>query len=134
MSLNFIIGWILQYYVLLALFSVGVHSFHVKCAPYKDLYDIVSLSCSNCLNWVKYLKNASDHGSYDNLSYILNMCTKCSEYNNCLIGQDSCNNCHCWTGVTFARLSIIIETILDLFHSKRITCSGQDDHMNHSNQ
>ena len=40
---------------------------NVRCAPIKELYDIVTLSCTNCLNWLKYLKNTSDNGSYDEL-------------------------------------------------------------------
>ena len=67
MYLNSMISWILQYHVLLALIIVRVHTFHTKCAPYKDLYDFISLSCNNFLNWLKYLKNSSDNGSYDEL-------------------------------------------------------------------
>ena len=43
--------------------------FNVRCAPLKELYDTVTLSCTNCLNWLKYLKNTSDNGSYDDLHY-----------------------------------------------------------------
>ena len=67
MYLNSILRWALQYELLLALIIVGAHTFHMKCAPYKDLYDVVSLSCNNCLNWLKYLKNVSDNGSYDEM-------------------------------------------------------------------
>ena len=69
MQLNFIIRWILQYYVLLDLFYTGVHTFKVRCAPIKELelYDIVTLSCTNCLNWLKYLKNTSENRPYDDL-------------------------------------------------------------------
>ena len=44
MQSNFIIRWILQYYVLLDLFYTGVHTFNVRCAPIKELelYDIVT--------------------------------------------------------------------------------------------
>ena len=52
---------ILQYYVLLDLFSAGVHMLNVRCAPIKELYDIVTLMCTNCLNWLKYLRNTSEN-------------------------------------------------------------------------
>ena len=39
MYLDSILRWALQYQLLLALIIVGVHTFHIKCAPYKDLYD-----------------------------------------------------------------------------------------------
>ena len=67
MQLNFIIRWILQYYVLLDLFYIGVHTFNVRCAPIKELYDIVTLLCTNCLNWFKYLRNTSENRPYDDL-------------------------------------------------------------------
>ena len=56
MQLNFIIGKILQYYVLLDLFHTGVHMLNVRCTPIKEIYDIVTLMCTNCLNWLKYFK------------------------------------------------------------------------------
>ena len=56
MQLSFIIGMILQYYVLLDLFYAGVHMLNVRCAPIMELYDIVTLTCTNCLNWLKYFK------------------------------------------------------------------------------
>ena len=36
-------------------------SSHVQCecAPIKEIYDIVTLTCTNCLNWLKYLRNTS---------------------------------------------------------------------------
>ena len=58
---------ILQYYVLLDLFYTGVHMFNVRCAPIKEIYDIVTLMCTNCLNWLKYLRNTSENGSCDEL-------------------------------------------------------------------
>ena len=67
MYLNSILEWALQYPLLLALIVVGAHTFHMKCAPYKGLYDVVSLSCNNSLNWLKYLKYVRDNGSYDEL-------------------------------------------------------------------
>ena len=47
---------ILQYYVLMDLFYAGVHTLNVRCAPIKEIYDIVTLTCTNCLNWLKYFK------------------------------------------------------------------------------
>ena len=67
MQLNFIIRMILQYYVLSDLFYAGVHMFNVRCAPIAERYDIVTLSCTNCLNWLKYLRNTSEIRSYDDL-------------------------------------------------------------------
>ena len=52
---------ILQYYVLLDLFYAGVHMLNVRCAPIKEIYDIVTLTCTNCLNWLKYLRNTSEN-------------------------------------------------------------------------
>ena len=61
MQLNIIIGMILQYYVLFYLFYAGVHT---RCAPIKD---IVTLTCKNCLKWLKYLRITSENRSYDEL-------------------------------------------------------------------
>ena len=67
MQLNIIIRMILQYYVLLDLFYAGVHMLNERCAPIKELYDIVTLTCTNCLNWLKYLRNTSENRPYDEL-------------------------------------------------------------------
>ena len=67
MQLNFIIGMILQYYVLLDLFYAGVQMLNVRCAPIKELYDIVTFTCTNCLNWLKSLRNTSENRPYDEL-------------------------------------------------------------------
>ena len=56
---------ILQYNVLLDLFYAGVHMFNVRCAPIKEL--CITLSCTNCLNWLKYLRNTSENRPYDDL-------------------------------------------------------------------
>ena len=58
---------ILQYYALLDLFYSGVHMLNVRCAPSREMYDIVTLTCTNCLNWLKYLRNTGGNGSYDEL-------------------------------------------------------------------
>ena len=58
---------ILQYYVLLDLFYTGVHMLNVRCAPIKEIYDIVILMCINWLNWLKYLRNTSENRPYDEL-------------------------------------------------------------------
>ena len=42
MQLNFIIGMILQYYVLFDLFYIGVHT---RYAPIKEIYDIIIPWC-----------------------------------------------------------------------------------------
>ena len=52
---------ILQYYVLFDLFYAGVHT---RCAPIKD---IATLTCTNCLKWLKYLRNTSENRPYDEL-------------------------------------------------------------------
>ena len=62
MYLNSILRWALQYQLLLALIIAGVHMFHMGCAPYKELYDIATLLCNNCLTWHKYLKKYKWHG------------------------------------------------------------------------
>ena len=41
--------------------------FKVRCAPIKELHDIVTLSYTNCLNWLKYLKQTSENRPYDDL-------------------------------------------------------------------
>ena len=64
MQLNFIIGIILQYYVLFDLFYVGVHT---RCAPIREIYENITLMCENCLKWLKYLRNTSENGPYDEL-------------------------------------------------------------------
>ena len=63
MQLNIIIEMILQYYVLFDLFYAGVHT---RCAPIKD---IATLTCTNCLKWLKYLRNTSENRPYDELHY-----------------------------------------------------------------
>ena len=55
---------VLQYYVLFDLFYAGVHT---RCAPIKEIYDIVTLTCTNCLNWLKSLRNTSENKPYDEL-------------------------------------------------------------------
>ena len=50
---------ILQYYVLFDLFYAGVHT---RCAPIKEIYDIATLMCKNCLKWL-----TGESGSYDEL-------------------------------------------------------------------
>ena len=40
---------------------------NVRCAPIKEIYDIVTLTCTNCLNWLKYLRNTSENRPYDEL-------------------------------------------------------------------
>ena len=39
--------------------------FNVRCAPVKEL--CITLLCTNCLNWLKYLKNTSENRPYDEL-------------------------------------------------------------------
>ena len=56
---------ILQYYVLLDLFYAGVHMLNVRCAPIKEL--CIILTCTNCQNWLKYLRNTSENRLYDEL-------------------------------------------------------------------
>ena len=56
MQLNFIIGMVLQYNVLLDLFYTGVHTLNVRCAPIREIYDSITLTCTNCLNWLKSLR------------------------------------------------------------------------------
>ena len=59
---------VLQYYalmfqlLLLGLFYTGVHT---RCAPIKEL--CITLTCTNCLNWLKYLRNTSENRPYDEL-------------------------------------------------------------------
>ena len=65
MQLNFIIRMVLQCYVLLDLFYAGAHKLNVRYAPIKELYDIVTLMCTNCLNWLKSLRNTSENRPYD---------------------------------------------------------------------
>ena len=55
---------ILQYYVLFDLFYARVNT---RCAPIREIYDIATLMCTNCLNWLKYLRNTSENRSYDEL-------------------------------------------------------------------
>ena len=55
---------VLQYYVLLDLFYTGVHT---RCAPIREIYNSITLTCTNCLNWLKYLRNTSENRSYDEL-------------------------------------------------------------------
>ena len=56
---------VLQYYVLLDLFYAGVHTLNVRCAPIKEF--CITLMRSNCLNWLKYLRNTSENRPYDEL-------------------------------------------------------------------
>ena len=51
---------ILQFYVLFDLFYAG---FHTRCAPIREIYDSVTLTCKNCLKWLKYLRNTSENRS-----------------------------------------------------------------------
>ena len=53
--------------ILLDLFYAGVHTLNVRCAPIKEIYDIVTLTYINCLNWLKCLRNTSENRSYDEL-------------------------------------------------------------------
>ena len=46
MQFKFIIGMILQYYVLLDLFYAGVHMLNVRCAPIREIYDSITLTCT----------------------------------------------------------------------------------------
>ena len=74
---------VLQYYVLLDLFYAGVHMLNVRCAPIREIYDIVTLTCTNCLKWLKSLRNTSENRPYDelhccikNIPYIINTVTE----------------------------------------------------------
>ena len=58
---------ILQYYVLLDLFYAGVYMLNVRCAPIREIYDSITLTRTNCLNWHKSLRNTSENRSYDEL-------------------------------------------------------------------
>ena len=55
---------ILQYYVLFDLSYAGVHT---RCAPIREIYDGITLTCKNCLKWLIYLRNTSENRPYDEL-------------------------------------------------------------------
>ena len=58
---------VLQYYVLLDLLDLFYTGVHTRCAPIREIYDIATLTCTNCLKWLKYLRNTSENRSYDEL-------------------------------------------------------------------